>query len=165
MWNLPCQVTICDSSPASDSISYQLVLCGCSDSLTGHSVLFHTLCVFVGKRSLTIVRTSHYFRPLLLLECLWLAVTLCASVWFTCFHWHKVLEGLPSYILRTGSARTDGRDVYGIIRWVPIIVVFDEGTQLPLSPVVTLCPNVGAGGRCWPDSSKLVCARYGNFPS
>ena len=103
-------------SSSSDSIFYQLVLCGFPDPLTGHSTFLHTLRAFVGKRGLTIVRTSRYFRPASTMWCLWIFVTLCASVRFTCFHLHKVLEGLPLYILRTGSGRTDRRDVYGVIR-------------------------------------------------
>jgi len=38
------------------------------------------------------------------------SVTLCAVVRFTCFYLHKVPGGLPTYILRPGSGRTDGRD-------------------------------------------------------
>ena len=118
------------------------------DPLTGHSILLHTLRAFVGKRGLTFVRTSRYFRPSPTKRCLWVSVTLCASVRSTCFHLHKVPEGLPLYILRTGSGRTDGRDVYGVVRWVPMIVVFGEGTQLPSRPMVTRRPNAGAGGGC-----------------
>ena len=129
------------------------------DPLTGHSILLHTLRAFVGKRGLTIMRISRYFRPTSTIRCLWISVTLCPSIRFTCFHLHKVPEGRPSYILRTGSGRTDGCDVYGVISWIPIIVVFGEGTQLPTCPVVTRRPNAEAGGGCCFDSSKFVCAR------
>ena len=129
------------------------------DPLTRHSILLHTLRAFVGKRGLTFVRTSRYFRPTSTLWCLWISVTLCASVRLSCFHLHKVPECLPSYILRTGSGRTDGRDVYGVIRWVPLIVVLGEGTQLPSRPVMTRRSNAGAGGGCCFGSSKFVCAR------
>ena len=71
------------------------------DPLTGHSILLHTLCSFVDKRGLTIARASRYFRPASTMRCLSALVTLCASVRFTCFYLHKVLEGLPSYILWT----------------------------------------------------------------
>jgi len=50
---------------------------------------------------------------------------------------HMVPGGLPSYILRTGSGRTDGRDVYGVIRRVPSIVVFGVATELARRPVMT----------------------------
>ena len=33
-------------------------------------------------------------------------------------HLHQLAQGLPSYILRTGSRRTDGRDIYGVTRRV-----------------------------------------------
>jgi len=74
---------------------------------------------------------------------------------------HKVPEGLPSYILRTGSGRTGGRDVYGVIGCIPLIVVFGVGTQLPRQPVMTRRPNAGAGGGCSLFPSKFVCAKVG----
>jgi len=40
----------------------------------------------------------------------------------------------------------DGSNLYGVIRCVPLAVVFGVGTQLPRRPVMTLCPNAGAGG-------------------
>ena len=89
------------------------------------------------------------------------SVTLCAVVRFTCFHLHKVPGGLPSYILRTGPGRTDGRDVYGVIECVPLIVVFDVGTQLPTRSVMTLRPNARAGEGCYLFPSKLVCGKVG----
>jgi len=74
---------------------------------------------------------------------------------------HKVPGGLPSYIRQTGSGRTDGRDVYGVIRCVPLIVVFGVGTQLPRRPVMTRRPNAGAGVGCYLFPSKLVCVKVG----
>jgi len=126
------------------------------DPLTGHSYLLYTLHVFVGTRGLTVVQTSRYFRPILPTVCLQVSVTLCAVVRFTCLHLHKVPKGLPSYILRTGSGRTDGRDVYGVIRCAPLIVVFGVGTQLPRQPVMTHRPNAGAGGGCYLFPSKFT---------
>jgi len=70
-------------------------------------------------------------------------------------------EGLPLYILRTGPGRTDGRDVSGAIRGVPLIVVFGVGTQLPRRPVITRRPNAGAGGGCYLFPSKFVCIKVG----
>ena len=69
--------------------------------------------------------------------------------------------GLPTYILRTGSGRTDGRGVYGVIRRVTLIVVFGVGTQLSGGPGMTRRPNAGAGGGCYLFSSKLVCVKVG----
>ena len=86
------------------------------DPLTRHSILLHTLHVFIGTRGLTIARTSRYLQPTSLMRCLGTIVTLYASVRFTGFHLHKVLEGLVAYIQRTGSDQTDDHDVYGIIR-------------------------------------------------
>jgi len=71
---------------------------------------------------------SRYIYPTLPPVCLQVSVTLCAVVRFTSFSLHKVSKGLPSYILRTGSGRTDGRDVYVILRCVLLIVVFGVGT-------------------------------------
>ena len=130
------------------------------DPLTGHSYLLHTLHDFVSTSGLTFVQNV----PLLMThssDCLQVSVTLCAVVRVTCFHLHKVPEGLPSYILRTGSGRTDGRDVYGVIRYVPLIVVFGVGTQLPRRPVMTRRPNAGAGGGCYLSPSKFVCVKVG----
>jgi len=69
---------------------------------------------------------------------------------------HKVLEGLPPYMLRTGPRRRNGRDVYGVIRCVPFIVVFGVGTQLPRRPMMTGRPNAGAGGACYVFHSMFV---------
>jgi len=70
-------------------------------------------------------------------------------------------EGLSSYILRTGSGQRDGRDVYGVIRGVPLIVVFGVGTQLPRRSVMTHRPNARAGGGCYLFPSKLMCIKVG----
>jgi len=81
------------------------------DPLTGHSYRLHTLHDFVGTRGLTFVQSVLSPSIPLPTICLQVSVTLCAVVRFTCFHLHKVPEGLPSYILRTRSGRTDGRVV------------------------------------------------------
>ena len=83
---------------------------------TGHSNLLHALSVFIGKRGLTFVRTSRYFRPDIMSVCLWKPVTQCDTVRFSRFHLKEVLWGSLSYILRTGTGRTDGRDVHGVMR-------------------------------------------------
>jgi len=129
--------------------------------LTGHSYLLHTLYVFVGTRGLTSCKMSRFFRPTLPTVCLQVSVTLWAAVWFTCLHLHKVAKGLSSYIRRTGSGRTDSRDIYGVVRCVPMIVVFGVGTYLPRRPVMTRCPNAGAGKGCYLFSSKFVHVKVG----
>ena len=104
---------------------------------------------------------SRYLRPTLSTVSLQASVTLYAVARFTCLYLHKVPGGLPSYILRTGSGRTDGRDVLGVITCVPLMVVFGVGTQLPRRPVMTRRPNAGAGGGCYLFPSKFVCAKVG----
>jgi len=74
---------------------------------------------------LTIVRKnvpllSDHFRDSRL-QC---SVTLCDVDRFGSNHLHKLAKGLPSYILQTGSGRTDGRDVYGVTRRVPMTMFF-----------------------------------------
>jgi len=76
-------------------------------------------------------------------------------------HLHKVPEGLSSYILPTGSSRTDRRDVYGVITCVPLILVFGVGTQLPRRPLMTCHSNTGAGGGCYLFPSKFVSVKVG----
>jgi len=131
------------------------------DPLTGHSYLHHALHVFVGTRGLTFVQMSRYLRPTLQPACLQVSVTLCSVVRFTRLHLHRVAGGLPSYTLRTGSGRTDGRDVYGVMRCVPLIVVFGVGTQQPRRPVMTRRPNAGAGGGCYLFPLYMVCIKVG----
>jgi len=129
--------------------------------LTGHSDHLHTLHVFVGTRGLASCKTCHYLQPTLPTACLRVSVTLCALIRFICFHSHKVPEGLPLYILRRRSGRTDGRDVYGVIRCVPLIVVLGVGIQLPRRPVMTRRPNAGPGGGCYLFPSKFVPVKVG----
>ena len=45
-------------------------------------------------------------------------------------YFHMLAQGSISYILQTASGRMDGRDVYGVMRWIPMIVFFAVGTQL-----------------------------------
>jgi len=129
--------------------------------LIGHSYHLHTLLVFVGTRGLTFLQTPSYLRPTLSTLCIKVSVTFWALVRFPCFHLHKVPEGLPSCILRTGSGRTDGRDVYGGIRCVTFTLVFGVGTPLPRRPVMTRHPNTGAGSAGLFFSSQFVRGNVG----
>ena len=106
-------------------------------------------------------KTTHYLQPIIPTVWPQVSVTLCAVVRFTCLYLHKVPEGFPSYILRTGSGWRDGRDLSGLIRCVPSIVLFGVGTQLPRWPVMTRRPNAGAGGGCYLVPSKFVCVKVG----
>jgi len=90
-----------------------------------------------------------------------MSVTLCAVIRFICFHLHRVPGGHPSYILPAGPGRTDGRDVYGVIRYVPLIVACGVGTLLPLRPAITRHANAGPGGWCYLFPTKFVCVKVG----
>jgi len=84
-----------------------------------------------------------------------------AVIIFTYFYLHIVPGGLPSYILRTGSGRTVGGDVYSIIKCFLLIVVFGVGKQLLRQPVITRRSNAGAAGRYYLYSSKFVRLKVG----
>ena len=104
---------------------------------------------------------SHYIRPTLWIVCFQASVTLCGVVRSTCLYLHKVPPGPSPYTLRTGSGRADGRDVYGVIRCVQLIVVFGVGTQLARQSVMTQRPNAGAEGGCYLFPLKFVCVKVG----
>ena len=72
-----------------------------------------------------------------------------------------VPEGRTAYILRTGSGRMAGRDVYGVIRCVPLIVALGVQTQLPRWPVMMPRANAGAGEGCYLSPLKFVCIKVG----
>jgi len=42
-------------------------------------------------------------------------------------HWHRLAKGLSSYILGTGSGRTDGRNVYRVKRRVQMTMALVRG--------------------------------------
>ena len=99
---------------------------------------------------LTIVRKnvpllSDHFRD----SCLQWSVTLCNVDRFDSNHLHKRAKGLPSYILRTGSGRTDGRDVHGVTRRAPMTMSLVRGRNYGgvcrCSVVPTLVREGGVG--------------------
>ena len=106
------------------------------------------LGVFTDQGSLTKVDTSCEFGIHFSIPNLVVVITLCDDVRSRCFHLHQVLWGLLSHILRWGTGRTDGCDVYGVVSRLVSTYVFGEGTELSWRPMVTYCPNVGAGGGC-----------------
>ena len=55
----------------------------------------------------------------------------------------------------------DGRDEYGVIISVSLIVVVGVGMQLPRRPVMTRRPKAGAGGGCYLFLSKFVRVKVG----
>jgi len=88
-----------------------------SSDNTIHFCDFHRESVEYRMCCLTIVRKnvlllSDHFRDSRL-SC---SVTLCDVNRFGSNYLHKLGKGLPSYILRTGSGRRDGRDVYRVTR-------------------------------------------------
>jgi len=102
-----------------------------------------------------------YLRPILPTVCPQVSVTLYAAIRFTCLHLHKVPEGLRPYTLRTGPCQMDGRDIYGLIRCVPLTVGFGVGTPQPRWPVMMSRSNAGAEGGSYLFPSKLVRVKVG----
>jgi len=66
---------------------------------------------------------SDHFRD----SCLQCSVTLCNVDRFGSSYLHKLVQGLPSYILRKRSSRTDGRDIYGVTRRAPMTMSLVRG--------------------------------------
>ena len=99
---------------------------------------------------LTIVRKdvsslNDHFRA----SCLQCSVTLCDVDRFGSSLLHKLAKGLSSYILRTGSGRTDSRDVYGVTRRAPMTMSLVRGSNYSgvcrCSAIPTLVREVGVG--------------------
>jgi len=55
------------------------------------------------------------------------SVTLCDVNRSGSNHLHKLAKGRPSYILRAGSGRPDGCDVYGVTRRAPMTMSLVRG--------------------------------------
>jgi len=114
----------------SDSVFYQPVLCGCTRST--YSAYLppsypRRLCRYDVSNFLA--KASCYIRPTLPTVPLRVCVTLSTLARFTCFHLHKVPRGPPPSALRAGSGQTHGRDVYGVIGCVQLLVIFSVGMQ------------------------------------
>jgi len=62
-----------------------------------------------------------------LYHCRTLAITLCDLKWCSLKHLHKLAQGSYSYILWIEFSRTDGCDIYGVMRRVPMTVSFAMG--------------------------------------
>ena len=60
-----------------------------------------------------------------------------------------------------------GCGVYGVIRFVPMTVVFGVGTQLPRRPVMIPGSQVGlegrGGGGCYLYTSKFISVKVGSL--
>ena len=87
------------------------------------------------------------------------SVTLCDVGRFSSNHLHKLAKGLSSYILRTGSGRTDGRDVYRVTRRVPMTMSLVMGRNYSAvcrcSAVPTLVQEGGVGLSFWTQNPKV----------
>jgi len=121
-----------------------------SSNNTIHFCHFHRESVEYRICCLTIVRKnvpllSDHFRDSGL-QC---SVTLCDVDRYGSNHLHKLAKGLPSYILRTGSGRTDGRDVYGVTKRAPMTMSLLRGRNYGgvcrCSAVPTLVREGGVG--------------------
>jgi len=121
-----------------------------SSDHTIHFCDFHRESVEYRMCCLTIVlKNVPLLRDHLRDSCLWCSVTLCDVDRFGTNHLHKLAKGLPSYILRTGSGRTDGRDVYGVTRRAPMTMSLVRGRNYGgvcrCSAVPTLVQEGGVG--------------------
>ena len=146
----------------SDSVFYQPVLCGCTRS-TYSAYLPPSYPTRLCRYDVSNfpAKASCYIQPTLHTVPLRVCVTLSTLARFTCFHLHKVPRGPPPYALRAGSGQTHGRDVYGVIRCVELLVVFSVGTQPRRLQVMMCCSNPWACGRCYLFPSKVIPLRVG----
>jgi len=107
------------------------------------SVEYRMYCLTIVRKSVPLL--SDHFRD----SCLQCSVTLCDVDRFGSNHLHKLAKGFPSYILRTGSGRTDGRDVYGVTRRAPMTLSLVRGRNYGgvcrCSAVPTLVREGGVG--------------------
>jgi len=85
------------------------------------SVEYRMCCFTIFRKNVPLL--SDHLRD----SCLQCSITLCDVDRFGLNHLHKLAKGLPSYILRTGSGRTDGRNVYGVMRRAPITMFLVRG--------------------------------------
>ena len=78
------------------------------------SVEYRTCCLTIVGMNVPLLNDDHRN------SCFYRSVTLCDVDWVGSNHLHKLTKVLPSYILWTGPGRTDGRDVYGVMRRAPM---------------------------------------------
>ena len=79
-------------------------------------------------------------------HCLQYSVTLCNIDQFGSNHLHRLARGLHSYILRTGTGRTDGRNVYGVTVRVPMTLSLVKGRNYEAVCRQNAVPTPGPGG-------------------
>jgi len=131
-----------------------------SSNFTTHFCNFHPGSVEYRICCLTIVRKnvlllSDHLRD----SCLLCSVALCNVGRFGSNYLHKLARGPPSYILRTGSGQTDGRDVYGISRRAPMIMSLvtrrNYGVLCHCSTVPMLVWEAGVALSFWTQTPKV----------
>jgi len=117
------------------------------------SVYYRICCLIIVRKNVPLL--SDNFRHF----CLQCSVTLCDVDRFGSNHLHKLAKGLPSYILWTGSGRTDGRDVYRVTRKVPmamsLVMGRNYGGVCRCSAVLTLVREGGVGLSFWTQNPKV----------
>ena len=125
-----------------------------------HFCDFHRESVEYRMYCLTIVRKN----VLLLNEhlrdsCLQCSVTLCYVNRSGSGHMHTLAKGLPSYILQTGSGRSDGRNVYRVNRRAQMTMSLVRGHHYSggcrCSAPSALVPEGGVGLSFWTQNPKV----------
>jgi len=94
-------------------------------------------------------KMSRYLWPMPKIPRSWSLVSFWVVDGFTPSYFPDLAEGPLLYILRTGSGRTDGGDVYGVILTPSILWYNTHRTQLRSICMMTRGPRTGAGGGCW----------------
>ena len=85
------------------------------------SVEYRMCCLTIVCKNIRLL-SDNFGNP-----CLWCSVALCDIYQYGLNHLHKLAQGLPSYILRTGSGQADSRDVYWLTRRAPMIMSLVTG--------------------------------------
>ena len=145
----------------SDSIFYHLFSVDSPDPLTGHSYLLHTLHDFVGTSGLTFVQNVPLPSTNLSNH---LSSSVCNLMRRRPIHLLPLASSARRFplIYPANRLRSDGRPRrIRCYKYVPLIVVFGVGTQLPRRPLMTRRRNAEAGGGCYLFSSKFVCVKVG----
>ena len=131
-----------------------------SSNNTIHFCNFHRESVEYRMCCLTIIRKNvlllnDHFRDSRL-QCL---VTVCDVDRSGSNYFNKLAKGLRSYILRTESGQTDGRDVYGVMRRAPMTMSLVRGHNYSsicrCSAVPTLVREGGVGLSFWTQNPKV----------
>ena len=105
------------------------------------SIEYRMCCLTIVCKNVLLL--SDHFRN----SCLLCSVTLCDIYRFGSNHLHVLAKGLPSYILRTGSGRMDGRDVYRVTRRAPMTMSLVRGRHYGgVCRCSTVPPLVREGG-------------------